>query len=221
MTDIIIPIKDLSHAKSRLSDTLAPIDRARLVLAMLSDLLTTIANLDQGQIWIVAKDEAVFEVARRFNAKLVKEDSSRGYNSAILLGFDAISSNSNVAVLPGDVPQVSAEEILELIAPAAPAEPTVRLAPAYDTLGTNGMFLSQKNLILPCFGQDSLNWHLTATLAVGGNLEILNAPCLSRDIDTSEDLEAFDLLGRTGATRDFLCSLQPSAMTSFTKRETA
>ena len=42
MTDVVIPVKDLSRAKGRLQNILTPAERAGLVLAMLRDLLTTL-----------------------------------------------------------------------------------------------------------------------------------------------------------------------------------
>ncbi|MCP5011926.1 MAG: 2-phospho-L-lactate guanylyltransferase, partial [Aestuariibacter sp.] len=45
MTNIIIPIKNLSFAKTRLASVLTSSMRSQLVLAMLEDLLRTVSKL--------------------------------------------------------------------------------------------------------------------------------------------------------------------------------
>jgi len=74
MTDVVIPIKNLSQAKSRLGGILSQPERAELVLAMLTDLLNTVTKLDQGRIWVVAIDDEVFDIARQFDARLVLDN---------------------------------------------------------------------------------------------------------------------------------------------------
>jgi 2-phospho-L-lactate guanylyltransferase len=204
LTDIVIPIKNLSFAKMRLADILTASMRAGLVLAMLEDLLSVVSKLEHHQIWIVASDEAVFDVARKFGAFPIRENHAQGYNSAVTLGFGRLPENGNVAVLPGDVPLARGDEIASLVAPSNYGAPTIRLASAHDRKGTNGLFLSSKKLIPPGFGLDSFNRYLNTFRGIGIEPEVLDTPCLANDIDTPHDLCNFASLCTDGATGEFL-----------------
>ncbi len=203
MTEIIIPIKSLKLAKQRLTPVLTPSERTALVLAMLEDLLTTVSLLDHGKVWIVASDDAVFDVARKHGACPVREPEATGYNEAVLLGLAATRTQSNVAVLPGDIPLATASEIAALIAPAPSDKPHIRLAAARDLQGTNGLFMSKKGLVRPAFGANSFSLYKQASQKAGVHPQILEAPGLALDIDTSADLHDLALHVRGGATHGF------------------
>jgi len=210
MTDIIIPIKALSSAKSRLSGALSASDRCNLVMAMLEDLLAVVSTFDRGRIWIVASDDAVFDLGARFGAHEIREPEIRGYNAAVVLGFNAVPEGRGIAVLPGDVPLATYGEIAALLAPTDP-RPTIRLAAAHDRLGTNGLFLSDKDLLSPMFGTNSLAGYVGVARALDVETTVLHAPYLAQDIDTPADLRALSMLEPGGATGKFLNSLQMAA----------
>lgn len=203
MTDIIIPIKDLSHAKQRLMGVLSPDERAGLVLAMLTDLLTTANEADCGRVLVVASDEAVFDIAHRFHARVVREQEIRGYNAAASLGLAEVGEG-NVAVLPGDIPLAAADEINCLIAPADTDSKAIRLAASHDRMGTNGLFLASRNLIRPGFGLNSFARYKRTAQAAGIEPTLIEAPGLSRDIDTPRDLYDLAESVTSGATFSYM-----------------
>ena len=207
MTDVVIPIKNLSQAKSRLGSILSQPERAELVLAMLTDLLNTVTKLDQGRIWVVASDDEVFDIARQFDAGLVLENFVLGYNAAISLGFKAMPDTKNLAVIPADVPLATQLEVSALVQPTAGDKPVIRLAPDHGYLGTNGLFLSSGNLMCPGFGTGSFNRHCARAQNAGIKPTILNAPYLAHDIDTPDDLEGFAGICSQGSTFNFLCTI--------------
>jgi 2-phospho-L-lactate guanylyltransferase len=211
MTDIIIPIKDLSCAKQRLAGILSPSERAGLVLAMLEDLLATVTELDNGRVWLVAHDDAVFDIGRKFAALPIRENRPRGYNPAVKLGLSAVAANSNVAVLPGDLPLAMTAEIAELIKPANHMGPTIRLAAARDYDGTNGLFLSAKDLMRPAYGPQSFAGYKNTSRALGIEPTLLDAPGLSHDIDTVADFRDLLASATSGATYHFLQGMRGSA----------
>jgi 2-phospho-L-lactate guanylyltransferase len=206
VTDIIIPIKRLSRAKQRLAAVLDAPARAGLVLAMLQDLLTVVAELDRGRLWLVASDDVVFDIARKFDAVPIRETRTKGYNAAVSTGLAAVWENVNVAVLPGDIPLAEASELAVLIAPADSVKPTIRLAASRDRLGTNGLFLSAGNLIQPGFGPGSFARYRATARAVGTEPVILDLPGLAHDIDTPADLNDFAQSATGGNTHRFLCA---------------
>lgn len=207
LTEIIIPIKALSLAKQRLAPLLSPSQRAGLVLAMLEDLLTTTNSIDHGNIWIVASDDAVFDIARSHGANPVREVRPTGYNEAVMLGMVTARTAGHVAVLPGDIPLATGSEIAALIAPARGSSFHIRLAPARDRQGTNGLFLSRSGLLRPAFGSNSYCRYKDASRRSGLQPQLIDAPGLALDIDTPADVDAFVSRSTGGATHTYFNAL--------------
>lgn len=205
MTDVVIPIKTLAEAKQRLRSVLWPDERAGLVLAMLRDLLTTLRRSGVGEIWLVASDDAVFDLGAEFGARPLREITPSGYNSAVSLGLDAVPKDTPVLVLPGDIPLVQPEDIAALTG----ATSDVRIAADHLGRGTNGLFLSSPDLIRPCFGPDSLRDHMAAGKRAGSVTCQLVLPGLARDIDTPEDLAHLARAPFQLASNSFLNSIRP------------
>ena len=71
MIPVIIPVKNLAVAKSRLAPVLPEDARAGFVLAMLRDVLTALSDVPQDlQILIVTSDPDVTGLAQEFAADL-------------------------------------------------------------------------------------------------------------------------------------------------------
>ena len=79
---LIVPVKSLDDAKSRLAAALAPVLRARLVLAMLEDVLAAARAAHDGALLVATPDTRYKEIAVRFGASLLWDDGS-GYNAAV------------------------------------------------------------------------------------------------------------------------------------------
>ncbi len=203
MTEIIIPIKELSSAKQRLNPVLNADERADLVLAMLQDLLSAVTEAGRGRVLVVASDDAVFDLARQFDVRPIREREVRGYNAAVSLGFGN-AGDGNVAVLPGDLPLATADRIRCLCAPAASDSRCIRLAASHDQMGTNGLFLASAGLIRPGFGLNSLARYQRAARTIGVEPFLVDAPGLALDIDTPRDLRALSQCAYRGETSRFL-----------------
>ncbi len=209
MTEIIVPIKDLSHAKQRLSGVLSPLSRAGLVMAMLQDLLSAASTVDGCRIWLIASDDVILDIGRSFGAHVIREPKSRGYNEAVAHALATVTTEKPVAVLPGDLPLATSSEIAALTG-SLDNTPTIRIAGARDGCGTNGLFLSQPGLLSPAFGTDSFSRHTRASRAIGVQPEHVRAPGLAFDIDTPTDLVDFVEASTGGATGRFLSGLADS-----------
>lgn len=207
MTHILIPIKDLSRAKGRLSDILSPKDRKDLVIAMLTDILTTVMSNDLGQVWIISSDDRVDDLAQRFGLKIIHETQVIGYNQAVKLGLEAVPADQNIVILPGDVPLVTGQEIKRLISPVGVNTGKIRLAPDRYQQGTNGLFLARRNLITPDFGHESFQKYQNTARDLDLSLQIITAPGLARDIDLPADLINLAKSISHGETYNFLCSI--------------
>lgn len=210
MTEVIIPIKRLALAKQRLANVLAPAERAGLVLAMLEDVLATLSGLDHQRILVVGSDDAVFDIARKYRAQPVPEAQAQGYNRAVMLGLSVVADHRNAAVLPGDIPLATAAEIASLTEPSDRKPKTVRLAPARDLRGTNGLFLSDKHVLRPAFGPNSFAGYKRMSCLSGVRPNLIEMPGLALDIDTPADLRDLAMRAARGAAHDFMARISGS-----------
>jgi 2-phospho-L-lactate guanylyltransferase len=214
MTDVLIPIKSLALAKSRLADTLDRTARAELVEVMLIDLLTTLRQCTAGYIWIVSAEEKIFSIAARYNIRAIREEVSISYNHAVNLGLKSISSEQSVLVLPGDLPAASRQDLSRLLKEPPVGCNDIRLVPDKDWEGTNGLFMSSPDLIPPLFGPHSFDDHKRAARRAGIEASIMDLPSLAADIDISADLLAYSRGDFPGATAQYLRAINYQNMTS-------
>ena len=70
---VIVPVKSLGEAKSRLAAVLTPPQRAELVLAMLEDVLIAVRAAHDGPLLLVTPDEEYAPSAERAGAELIAD----------------------------------------------------------------------------------------------------------------------------------------------------
>ena len=205
MTDVIIPIKDLSKAKSRLMGVLTSQQRMDLVLAMLHDLLTTLRSTDVRNIWLVATDDAVLYVGARFGVTPVKEHVVKGYNHAVSIGLSQIDKGTPTVILPGDLPRATAVDLRALT--KSDLRPGIRIVPDHQNRGTNGLYLSSPDLIGPGFGENSFFRHCARANQIGLHAKVMPLESLAPDLDTAGDLYALACASIGKATRTVIAGI--------------
>jgi 2-phospho-L-lactate/phosphoenolpyruvate guanylyltransferase len=188
---IVVPLKVLPGAKSRLAVGLDPAAHARLVEAIRSDTLAAAA--DAGRILLVydqpSDDETDLDVAY-----LVQREP--GLNAALREGALAASANwpgDGVAALVGDLPALRSSELTAALRLAA-EHPRCFVADASGT-GTSLLTARPGVGLDPQFGPDSAARHarIAHSLPAG--------PGLRLDVDTADDLAQALELGVGPATR--------------------
>ncbi len=196
---LIIAVKQLSAAKSRLAAVLAPAARERLVLAMLVDTITAAQAVPAVRsVTVVTPDPAAATVARELGAAVVADPTPRDHpdplNNAIVAAAGPVSAvTSNLVVLQGDLPALRPSELADALSAAA-QYPRSFVADRTHT-GTSALFAFGVPLD-PRFGTGSAARHRTS-----GAVELHGDwPGLRCDIDTPDDLAQAMLLGLGGAT---------------------
>ena len=199
MSDVglIIAVKGLSAAKSRLSELFSPADRERLVLAMLVDTLTAVAAAGSVQsITVVTPDPAAAAAARDLGAGVLDDPTPAGHpdplNNALRAAAQAIAL-PNLAVLHSDLPALTAAEVDRAVT-AAQSHPRSFVADRHGT-GTSALFAFGTALD-PLFGTGSAQRHRDG----GAHQLDGDWPGLRCDIDTPSDLAAASRLGLGAAT---------------------
>ncbi|WP_394769376.1 2-phospho-L-lactate guanylyltransferase [Lacisediminihabitans sp.] len=196
MTDwwIVVPVKGTAHAKSRFGGSLgahAPLARA----IALDTVEAALATAGVRGVLVVTSAEASADFAG-IGATVVVETGRPGLASAIAQGIELATPGSStgdgIAVLLGDLPALTAEELGHALELAA----AHRLAMVPDAAGTGTTLITAVGPVVhvPAFGVGSAAAHAAAGYVA---LPVSAASGLRRDVDTLDELR--ELTGRLGA----------------------
>jgi len=196
---LIIAVKRLTAAKTRLAPVFSARTRESVVLAMLVDTLSAAAGVGSfGSITVITPDEAAGAAAAALGAYVLADPTPEGHsdplNNAITVAEqEAAVSFSNVVVLQGDLPALQTQELSEAVAAARHHQRSfVADRPA---TGTAALFAFGSALD-PKFGSDSSARHRRS-----GAIELTGPwPGLRCDVDTPADLAVARRLGVGAAT---------------------
>jgi 2-phospho-L-lactate/phosphoenolpyruvate guanylyltransferase len=196
---LVIAVKRLSAAKTRLAPVFSAATRENVVLAMLVDTIraaSAVAAL--RSVTVVTPDEVAADATLRLGARVLIDPTPAGHrnplNNAIAAAEAAIREDTpNVVALQGDLPALQPQELAEAIA-AAREYPRSFVGDRHGT-GTSALFAFGVGLD-PQFGADSAQRHRHS-----GAIELTGAwPGLRCDIDTPDDLIVARRLGVGAAT---------------------
>jgi 2-phospho-L-lactate/phosphoenolpyruvate guanylyltransferase len=196
---LIVAVKRLTAAKTRLAPVFSARTRENVVLAMLVDTLTAASGVEAvGSITVITPDESAAAAAAGLGANVLADPTPEGHddplNNAIAAAERAVvNSFTNVVVLQGDLPALQTQELAEAIAAARHH----RRSFVADRLATGTAALLAFGAMLdPKFGSDSSARHRRS-----GAIELTGAwPGLRCDVDTPADLTAARRLGVGAAT---------------------
>lgn len=191
---LIIAVKRLAAAKTRLAPVFSAPTREGVVLAMLVDTLTAATRVSSlRSITVITPDDAAAAAARDLGAEVLADptppDDPDPLNSAIGAAARSLAgSTANIVVLQGDLPALQSQELGEAITAAR----QYRRSFVADRLGTGTAVLCAFGTPLdPHFGSDSAERHRRS-----GAIELTGAwPGLRCDVDTPADLAVARQLG--------------------------
>jgi 2-phospho-L-lactate/phosphoenolpyruvate guanylyltransferase len=201
---ILVPVKNLDHAKQRLAAVLTQEQRTMLARTMLKDICAALAEVPgRPQVGIVTSDRFAVALARRYQFEVIKDDENRGETEAIAMATQEAARRGAkfTLVVPGDIPLLRPAEV-DAVLKAAPEEGSV-LVTAADGRGTNAALRRPCALFPLRFGYDSFAPHYTAALATLKPCVVLDnaeLPGIALDIDRPADLAqllAFEMRTRT------------------------
>jgi 2-phospho-L-lactate/phosphoenolpyruvate guanylyltransferase len=196
---VIVAVKRLAAAKTRLAPMFSAPVREDIVLGMLVDTLTAAMRVSSVRlITVVTPDDDAAAAALELGATVVADPTPAGHpdplNNAIAAAERAVSESvSNIVVLQGDLPALQTPELAEAIASAR----AHRRSFVADRLGTGTAALCAFDCGLdPRFGVNSAERH-----KLSGAIELTGRwPGLRCDIDTPDDLAIARGLGIGPAT---------------------
>ncbi len=188
---IIIPVKRLEMAKSRLSPLLSINERKQFCLEMLKDVLTAVktANYIHRTV-VMSMDETALQVAKTFDA-IPFIQNKLGLNQAILevINWCIERGVSSTLILPADIPLVTSLDLNRIY--SLGKNSGIVISPSRNGEGTNALLLTPPNVISTFYGQDSFRKHIEEASTQGTSIHIFRSLRVALDIDTVEDLIAF------------------------------
>jgi len=197
MRVLAVPIKSLERSKGRLAGTLSPAERAVLTMALLEDVLDACFRQPGWDVAVVSRDQAVLEVAARRGARPVAEEGGSLLGAVRQVEATTRGRSSELAVLLGDLPYLTAGELRHALALPGP----VVAAPALSDGGTNLLLRRPASVIPARFGRSSFAKHRWAAQRKGLKLVEARGPGLERDLDRPADLAALLASGHRGRAR--------------------
>ncbi|MCC7346510.1 MAG: 2-phospho-L-lactate guanylyltransferase [Variibacter sp.] len=198
----VLPVKEVANAKQRLGSALPRDLRRRLALAMMEDVLATLAAVPVlDGIAVVTVDPAAETIGRRYEARIIAEGARDGHTGAVRAAADVLARDGVAAMLqvPGDIPLATADEITRVV--RARANSDFVIVPSHDGRGSNAVLCAPPLRVPLQFGDDSFLPHLDAARRCGIEPHILRMPGVGADIDQPGDLAAF--MRMPSATRTY------------------
>ncbi len=188
----VVPVKETALAKQRLAGLLSPGRRQELALAMVEDVLQTLASAHRlAGIVVVTLDPQATAIARRWGAQVWTDGARDGHTGAVMAAARRLAANGlNMLTIPGDVPRVAAADIDHVLSRHAEA-PAFTVVPAWDERGSNTVICSPPDLVPLRFGADSFFPHLEAARRLGLQPTVVRNEAIALDVDEPADLARF------------------------------
>ena len=185
---VVLPLKLLSHAKSRLS-AYGDAARAELALAFACDVVEAVRGCPAVQhVLVVTDDPLTAQVLARPGVEVVPDRPAAGLNAAVEHGEALLRRRDRrlgVVALAGDLPALRPQHLADVLA----AVRGRALVPDAAGLGTT-LLASDGAPLAPAYGPGSCGRHRAS-----GAVELSAPDALRRDVDTPADLHEALLLG--------------------------
>ncbi|MFG3557938.1 2-phospho-L-lactate guanylyltransferase [Micromonospora sp. NPDC047557] len=204
---VVVPVKRLTAAKSRLRGALPGVPHEELALALAADTLRAVLACPAvAEALVVTDDTRVAAAARAAGARTVPDVPDAGLNAAFRNGAAQIRGRW-VAGLTADLPALRPAELADALLAAQRDTEGVRRFVADAPGGGTVLLAAPSGVDLdPRFGVGSAAAH-----AASGALPLTGDwPSLRRDVDTAEDLAAAARLGLGPRTAALLAANCPA-----------
>lgn len=190
---VVVPVKRLQLAKTRLRGAGTSAGHDRLVLAICLDTVVAVLRCpDVARVVAVTDDPLAAPALRAAGALVVPDRPDRGLNPALEHGAAAaaqVAAGDPVAALSADLPALRPAELAEVLAAALGC----RRAFVCDAAGSGTTLLAGQagKPLGASYGPGSRAAHLAS-----GAIELLGDwPTVRCDVDTPADLQAAAALG--------------------------
>lgn len=191
---LVIPLKPLARAKSRLSDTASDGLRPGLALAFAQDtVVAALACPAVKDVAVVTGDTLAGRELGALGAHIVPDEPGGGLNAALAHAAAVVRSSrpeSPLAALNADLPALRPLELARVL--DAAAEFPRAFLPDAAAIGTTLLAAAPGQELRPAFGEESRARHRGSGAV---ELRLDEVDSVRQDVDTGEDLRAALALG--------------------------
>jgi 2-phospho-L-lactate guanylyltransferase len=190
---VVVPVKRLGAAKSRLRGALPAVPHEELALALAADTVRAVRACPAvAEVLVVTADARAAAELVAAGVRVVADIPDAGLNAALRHGAAAAAAGARVAGLTADLPALRPAELAAALRAAAAGPPGVRRFVADAPGGGTVLLAAPPGVPLdPRFGAGSAAAH-----AASGALPLAGDwPSLRRDVDTPDDLATAGRLG--------------------------
>jgi 2-phospho-L-lactate/phosphoenolpyruvate guanylyltransferase len=188
----LVPVKKFESSKSRLGAVLSINERIKLSELLLINTIRVLKKSSAiSNIVVVSSDDRAMEIARRTDAKFLKETKDHGVNAAIAVADDYSSENRAHAtiVIPVDLPLLTATDINIMCRKAKSPERCVVISPSIRYDGSNALLRKPSRLLKTHYDEDSFNAHIRAATQFGIPIKVFLSQRIMKDLDSIEDIK--------------------------------
>lgn len=188
----LVPVKKFESSKSRLGAVLSINERIKLSELLLINTISVLKKSSAiSNIVVVSSDERAMEIARRTDAKFLKEAKDRGVNAAIAVADDYSSENRAHAtiVIPVDLPLLTATDVNMMCRKAKSPERCLVISPSIRYDGSNALLRKPSRLLKTHYDEDSFNAHIRAATQFGIPIKVVLSQRIMKDLDSIEDIK--------------------------------
>tara|TARA_B100000530_G_scaffold244713_1_gene160083 strand:+ start:105 stop:749 length:645 start_codon:yes stop_codon:yes gene_type:complete len=187
---IIIPIKSLALAKSRLSNVLTKNERFNITVNMFLEVIKASKKSLSNEIWVIGEDKLFKDICSCFNVTWI-QDEGCGLNNILNNKFsDAFKKNLTPIYIASDLPFIEFNDINMAINLSNFGQDFV-FSPAYNDKGTNLIIAPVLSDFLIKLGNYSLDKHTDQVVELNSKFSFCKQEGLVFDLDTVEDLNYF------------------------------
>ena len=191
---LVIPLKPLALAKSRLADTATDALRPGLALAFAEDTVAAaLASAAVRDVAVVTDDTLAGHALAELGARIVPDTPRAGLNAALAHAAAVVRGSrpdSPLAALNADLPALRPSELTRVL--DAAAEFPRAVLPDAAAIGTTLLAVAPGRELLPAFGTDSRSRHRASGAQ---ELRLTAVDSVRQDVDTGDDLRAALALG--------------------------
>jgi 2-phospho-L-lactate guanylyltransferase len=188
----IVPVKRLENGKSRLATFLSSTERIKLCELLLKDTLSTLKKTSRiSEVIVVSSDVLAEKIAKRYDAKFLKEDKDSGVNEAVAFadGYCSEARATATLVIPQDLPLLLPEDIDRICESAEGYEKCLVICPSLRYDGSNALLRKPSLLLQTHYENNSYQTHLKLARDIGANVNVILSRRIMTDLDTVEDVQ--------------------------------
>jgi 2-phospho-L-lactate guanylyltransferase len=188
----LVPVKKFESSKSRLGAVLSINERIKLSELLLINTISVLKKSSAiSNIVVISSDARAMEIARRTDAKFLKEAKDRGVNAAIAVADDYSSENRAHAtiVIPVDLPLLTATDVNMMCRKAKSPERCLVISPSIRYDGSNALLRKPSRLLKTHYDEDSFNAHIRAATQFGIPIKVVLSQRIMKDLDSIEDIK--------------------------------